>query len=121
MNVGNVTDILQLPPRANSDLTFKEVGLQPEFEAYQLAVTFPRVASQCEAVQAGQCLEQGAVQSCQPVVRQPQVAKVPQTVPHGSRETRQAEGREMTRSDDTMSFLVSSLQWDGFYCSTKDK
>lgn len=45
MNVGNITDIPQLPPRATSDLTFKEVGLQPEFEAYELAVTPPGVAS----------------------------------------------------------------------------
>lgn len=45
MDFGNITDIPQLSSRANSDLTFKEVGLQPEFEAYELAVTFPRVAS----------------------------------------------------------------------------
>lgn len=32
-------------PGAESDLTFKVVGLQPEFEAYELAVTPPRVPS----------------------------------------------------------------------------
>lgn len=45
MNVGNITDIPQLLPRATSGLTFKEVGLQPEFQAYELAVTPPGVAS----------------------------------------------------------------------------
>lgn len=45
MDVGNITDIPQLSPRATTALTFKEVGLQPEFEAYELAVTFPMVAS----------------------------------------------------------------------------
>lgn len=35
----------QMLPRFESDLTFKLVGLQPEFEAYELAVTPPRVSS----------------------------------------------------------------------------
>ncbi len=38
-------DILQLRPKVTSGLTFKEVGLQPKFEAYELAVTSPGVAS----------------------------------------------------------------------------
>lgn len=45
MNAGNIADIPQLRPRATSGLTFEEVGLQPEFEAYELAVTPPGVAS----------------------------------------------------------------------------
>lgn len=45
MNVGNVTDLFQPLPRATTGLTFKEVRLQPEFEAYELAVTPPGVAS----------------------------------------------------------------------------
>lgn len=57
INVGNVTDIPQLLPGAASGLTFKEVGLQPELEAYKLAVTPPGVSSEREAVQAGQGLQ----------------------------------------------------------------
>lgn len=38
-------DIPQLLPWATTGLTFEEVGLQPEFEAYKLAVTPPGVAS----------------------------------------------------------------------------
>ncbi len=45
MNVGNITDMPKPLPRATSGLTFKEVALQPEFEAYELAVTPPGVAS----------------------------------------------------------------------------
>lgn len=44
-DVGKGTDVPQLPPGATCDLTFKEVGLQPEFEAYDLAVTPPGVGS----------------------------------------------------------------------------
>lgn len=42
MHVGNVCQSL---PRAASDLTFKEEGLQPELEANKLAVTPPGVVS----------------------------------------------------------------------------
>lgn len=45
MNAGKGPNLPQLPPRATRDLTFKEVGLQPEFEAYDLAVTPPGVGS----------------------------------------------------------------------------
>lgn len=45
MNLGNVLEVSQSLPRADSGLTFKEVGLQPEFEAYKLAVTPPGVAA----------------------------------------------------------------------------
>lgn len=44
-------------PKACVGLTFKEVGLQPEFEAYELTVTPPGVASECEAVQMGQGIQ----------------------------------------------------------------
>lgn len=45
MTFGNITSIPKPMPRATSGLTFKEVALQPEFEAYELAVTPPGVAS----------------------------------------------------------------------------
>lgn len=41
----NIADIPQPLLSAISSLTFKKVGLQPEFEPYELAVTPPGVAT----------------------------------------------------------------------------